>query len=257
MNAPEKVKTNMDIWQQVSRPPANRLKAITGGRLKGMTDVNPQWRIEVLTQVFGPCGFGWKYTIDRLWSEAGPQNDAMAFAQVSLYVKHEDEWSDAIHGIGGSALIAREKDGPRANDEAYKMAVTDALSVAMKAIGVAADIYFGLWDGSKYKEPQQQIGNGPIHPREECYKALDEEQRLALQEIALSAMSIYDKTKDLGKVSDYYRKTEFHGEKLTADEIAGLWFLFASAKTDKGKSFTAALDKWEAENKVNEIINTP
>lgn len=30
------------------------------------------------------------------------------------------------------------------------MAMTDALSVAFKAVGVAADIYLGNYDGSKY-----------------------------------------------------------------------------------------------------------
>ncbi|MHA1280854.1 MAG: hypothetical protein ACTSQ8_27265, partial [Candidatus Helarchaeota archaeon] len=38
------------------------------------------------------------------------------------------------------------------NDEAYKMALTDALSVAMGRIGIAADIYMGKWDGSKYSD---------------------------------------------------------------------------------------------------------
>ena len=32
------------------------------------------------------------------------------------------------------------------------MAVTDAFSTALKMLGVAADIYAGRWDGSKYKE---------------------------------------------------------------------------------------------------------
>ena len=40
------------------------------------------------------------------------------------------------------------------------MALTDALSVAMKQLGVAAKIYEGLWDGSKYRdepdEPQEK-----------------------------------------------------------------------------------------------------
>ena len=50
-------------------------------------------------------------------------------------------------------LIAKEKAGLYTSDEAYKMAVTDALSVALKALGVAADIYLGNFDGSKYKTP--------------------------------------------------------------------------------------------------------
>ena len=32
------------------------------------------------------------------------------------------------------------------------MAITHALSTAMKMLGMAADIYAGMWDGSKYKQ---------------------------------------------------------------------------------------------------------
>ena len=44
------------------------------------------------------------------------------------------------------------------------MAITDALSVAMKMIGVAADIYAGRWDGSRYNE--QDDNNGFITPEQ-------------------------------------------------------------------------------------------
>ena len=60
-------------------------------------------------------------------------------------------------GIGGSKLVAIEKGSPVSNDEGYKMAVTDAFSTALKMLGVAADIYAGLWDGSKYKESSEQL----------------------------------------------------------------------------------------------------
>lgn len=144
--------TNTTIWYGVCKPPASALKQIAGGRLKGMTDINPQWRYLAMTETFGPCGFGWVYEIDRLWTEKGVDAEVMAFAQVSLRVKAQDgAWSERIVGIGGSALIAIEKSGPKASDECYKMAITDALSVAMKMLGVGADIYMGRWDGSKYK----------------------------------------------------------------------------------------------------------
>jgi hypothetical protein len=54
-------------------------------------------------------------------------------------------------------LVPLEAGGLYANDEAFKMAVTDALSVAMKMLGMGADIYAGLWDGSKYaNKPEAQ-----------------------------------------------------------------------------------------------------
>lgn len=142
---------NMEIWEKVKQPPKSALREIGAGRLKGKTDISPQWRYQVMTEIFGPCGVGWKYTVDNKWREEGSSGQVMAFADVSLYVKTDGEWSEAIPGSGGSMLVVQEKSGLHTSDEAYKMAVTDALSVAMKMLGIAADIYMGLWDGSKYK----------------------------------------------------------------------------------------------------------
>ncbi|MCX7772948.1 MAG: hypothetical protein N2376_07545, partial [Clostridia bacterium] len=54
---------NLHIYNQVRKPPETALKKITGGRLNGKTDINPMWRLKALTEQFGPCGVGWKYTI--------------------------------------------------------------------------------------------------------------------------------------------------------------------------------------------------
>ena len=143
---------NKDIWNKLSKPPASALKKIGGGRLSGMTDINPQWRYEAMTEVFGVCGVGWMFTIDKTWREPGYMDEVFAFAQVSVYVKQGGEWSGAIQGQGGSKLVVQEKGGIHCSDEGYKMAITDALGTAMKMLGVAAEIYAGRWDGSKYIE---------------------------------------------------------------------------------------------------------
>ena len=106
-----------------------------------MSDVNPMWRIKVMTETFGLCGFGWKYEIVKQWHESYGQ-EVKAFCNINLYVKVEDEWSEAIPGTGGSSFVAIERNGPFVSDESEKMALTDALSVAMKALGVAADVYY-------------------------------------------------------------------------------------------------------------------
>ena len=145
---------NLDIWNSVKEVPQQAQKPIRAGRLKGMTDISPQWRMFVMTEQFGPVGFGWKYTIDRQWSEEGAGGAICAMTNISLYVKKDGEWSEAIQGTGGSAFVALESKGPYTSDEAFKMSLTDALSVAMKAIGVGANIYSGNQDYSKYSAPK-------------------------------------------------------------------------------------------------------
>lgn len=150
----------IEIYKSLSRPPATALRQITAGNLKGKTDINPQWRYEAMTEKFGLVGIGWKYEIQKLWTENGAKGEVLAFAQVAVFIRKADtkEWSDPIVGIGGSKLVnAFNAAGIQSNDECYKMAVTDAFSTSLKMLGVAADIYAGRWDGSKYKDtPQEQ-----------------------------------------------------------------------------------------------------
>lgn len=142
---------NLEIWDKVKAVPKEYTKKITGGRLKGMTDIKPQWRLLTLTSTFGPCGVGWFYEITDKWTEQAGE-EVSAYISINLYIKQSEEWSKPIPGLGGSKLLAQESKGPHHSDECYKMALTDALSVACKQLGIASDIYMG-WDAVETKQP--------------------------------------------------------------------------------------------------------
>lgn len=141
--------SNLDLYNRVRSCPAEAQKKIGAGRLKGMTDINPMWRIQKLTEEYGACGIGWYYDIIKQWIEDGANGEKVAFCNINLYVKSGDSWSMPIQGTGGSMLIANERSGQHTSDECYKMALTDAISVACKALGFAADIYWAA-GRSKY-----------------------------------------------------------------------------------------------------------
>ena len=128
-------------YEQLRQVPAGAIRAIASGRLKGKSDINPMWRIKAMTQVFGPCGIGWRYEIVKQWSETYGQ-EVKAYTNINLYIKVDGAWSEPIPGTGGATLVEVNQRGSYVNDEGYKMSLTDALSVAMKALGIAADIYF-------------------------------------------------------------------------------------------------------------------
>ena len=132
---------NLQFYERLRQVPDYALKPIAAGRLKGMSDINPVFRIKVMTETFGACGVGWKYVITKQWTEVYGQ-EVKAFCNIELFVKVNGEWSDAIPGTGGSSMVTMESKGAFVSDEAYKMALTDALSVAMKSLGVAADVYY-------------------------------------------------------------------------------------------------------------------
>ena len=84
-------------------------------------------------------------------------DETKCFIKVEPFVKMAGEWSQAIEGLGGSSFATKEKAGIYVNDECYKMALTDAIGTAAKALGLGANIYYAK-DRSKYDvvEPQKQ-----------------------------------------------------------------------------------------------------
>lgn len=132
---------NLDYYNKLKVVPQEALRQIQSGRLRGKHDINPMWRIKAMTEQFGVCGIGWKYVITKQWTETFG-SEVKVYCNIDLFIKVNGEWSDAIQGTGGSSEVSMESKGAYVSDECYKMALTDALSVAMKALGVAADVYF-------------------------------------------------------------------------------------------------------------------
>lgn len=194
---------NLLRWEQFRAVPREAQKSIGGGRLKGMTDINPMWRLKTLTEAYGVCGIGWKYEVIKKELTDGANGEVAAFVDILLYVKEGDEWSDPIPGMGGSMYIAKEKSGLYTSDEAFKMALTDALSVSCKALGLGADIY---WQGgTKYTSYDQ---GGEMTEQFEKIKAEDVTKLLELatrkgmdeEKVKLAALKSY-RIEDLHKLS--------------------------------------------------------
>lgn len=162
----------MEIYKKLATPPKDALKTIGGGRLKNMTDIKPQWRIEKMTEVFGACGIGWYPEITKQWTEDGCDGQRLSFCNINLYIKVDNEWSKPIPGTGGNMLTTKESKGLYSSDEAYKMAFTDALSVAMKLIGMGADIYRGVGLDSKYTQTIEQHVSEKPKSKSEIFASL-------------------------------------------------------------------------------------
>ena len=160
--------THLELYEKFRAVPPDAQKKITGGRLSGFTDINPMWRIKMLTLEFGMCGVGWYYEVLREWTEQGANGEVSAFVKINLFIKTGGEWSKPIQGIGGSAFVAKEKSGLYTSDEAYKMALTDAISVSCKALGMGADIYFEK-DRTKYTGNPPKDSTEYTNPPKDAY----------------------------------------------------------------------------------------
>lgn len=196
---------NLKTWNDVKQVPPEHLKEIKFGYLKGKSDINPQWRLMAMTQAFGMVGHGWTYRIVRTWSEKTPDGQVLAFAEVAVKTKFEGEWGEEFSGIGGSMIAELAKGNLKSNDEGYKMAVTDALSVAFKCVGIAADIYLGNYDGSKYAKTSETA----YTDQEAIAKKLEAE----FNQTKLDIENAQDASV-LGKAYNYFKNTVYANQVI-------------------------------------------
>jgi hypothetical protein len=174
---------NMRFYGLVQDTPQEAQKAFNNGRFSG-TDINPMWRIKKLTEIFGPAGFGWWTQNEKYVFESCEATGEIAvFCTLELVVvdPETETVSKPITGVGGNKFVVAQKSGKYCNDEAYKMAYTDALSIACKALGFSHDIYFAS-DRTKYtmsgdSQPQSSNIPAPTEPIQDVMKKVDERVR--------------------------------------------------------------------------------
>jgi hypothetical protein len=165
---------NVRHWIKLCKTDPSHTKPFQkAGGFRG-TDISPAYRVQRLTEQFGPCGQGWGYTIHEHWRESFGEQECV-FVQLSLWWREGEERYETGAQIGGTVA-------DRTPDESYKMAVTDALGKCALLLGVSADVYLGEFDGSKYREgsqppsgnsgppPQQRPSSNGPYQRQKCPK---------------------------------------------------------------------------------------
>jgi hypothetical protein len=101
-----------------------------------------------MTEQFGPCGIGWGMDKPE-FQLVTVKDDIAVYCTVSLWYLDGDK-RGVVYGVGGDFAAKTNKYGLSADDEAFKKSFTDALSNAMKHLGVGADVHMGQFDDLKY-----------------------------------------------------------------------------------------------------------
>jgi len=155
---------NTKLWDMLGRTDPTHTKQFTrGGGFKG-TAIKPMWSYRRMTEEFGPCGTGWGIGAPE-FSIQDCGEERLVFCTVSVwYEKHEQ----TLIGVGGDKVVGKNKYGVSTDDEAYKKAFTDAVTNALKLLGVGADVHMGLFDDNKYvnamKEEFSDVEKSPEQP---------------------------------------------------------------------------------------------
>lgn len=166
---------NTKLWDILGRTDPSATKGFTrGGGFKG-TAIKPMWSYRRMTEEFGPCGIGWGVNEPSFQVVPGTDGEVLVYCTVSIWYTQGEVLARTVYGVGGDKVVAKFTSGLKSDDEAFKKAFTDAVTNALKLIGVGADVHMGLFDDSKYvasmreefaddapaEKPRRQVGINP------------------------------------------------------------------------------------------------
>ena len=237
---------NLRFYDQGRSVPKNAQKQFDTGRFKG-TDINPMWRIKKLTEMFGPVGFGWYTEIVRQVEIPAGEDNMMVFVDINLYVKEGDTWSKPIFGSGGNTI----KTKGRGDDEGYKKAYTDALSIACKALGIGADIWYSADVNADYSSKYANMYNDDERPKKPLKPATDEQKSYIKEHASdydymdimtrygaeMETMTEQDAALEIGKINSRPMKCEKCGNAIEDAKVKSGTITVAEIVKNSRKKF--------------------
>lgn len=186
---------NLKIWERFADIDPKFTKSITGKSYKG-TSPNPQYVIRCLTEIFGPVGqgFGWR-VLSEEFTPLG--QEVLHWCRIEFW--HTDR-ANTFESYGQTKAAYGTSSGKFMVDEdAPKKSLTDAIVKAASHIGIAANIFLGRWDDSKYlaevnAEYRAAEGGGPKadpkkhdakqdQPKQRDWNAVSREMLAALKRV--------------------------------------------------------------------------
>ena len=135
-----------DLWDRLGKTDPSATKPFKrAGGFSG-TAIKPMWSYKRMTEEFGACGVGWGIN-EPTFQVVPAGEEILVYCTVSIWHTSKE---NAVFGVGGDKVAGKNKYGINTDDEAFKKAFTDAITNALKLIGVGADVHMGMYDDSKY-----------------------------------------------------------------------------------------------------------
>lgn len=184
---------NMRIYNAARSVPADAVKPIKGGAYgaAGLSDINPQWRIEEMTRLFGPIGIGWVCEPIEEKFENGH-----LYARIAVRYKGENgAWSEPVYGNGGTKLSGKD------DSDVYKSTITDAISNALRYLGIGADVWYE--PGSKCNQFDTKYSTVPEEPAKQ--QSVPTERPNAITQEQLSYIAANFTPERIEAMLRYYR----------------------------------------------------
>jgi len=155
--------TNMQIWEKVSTTDTRYTKAAEVGGQK-ITSLNGTAMIMKATEVFGPVGIGFGWTVmEERFDEGSEMTSGEGDKRLVLgrELNHTikirfwfelDGKRGEIEQYGCTRYLYKSKYGTTTDGEAPKKSLTDAIKKSLSMLGFSADVFLGMFEDAGYVE---------------------------------------------------------------------------------------------------------
>lgn len=151
---------NLRVWNLAGATPTNRIKQVElDGRT--VTSINGMYMVQKATEMFGPVGLGWGWDIEEerydegqaiLGGADGKQELGKTLTHtIRLKLWYElDGKRGEITQFGHTVYMRKTKYGISTDPEAPKKSLTDAMKKCLSLLGIASDVFLGMFDDDSY-----------------------------------------------------------------------------------------------------------
>jgi len=226
--------SNLTLWQSVEQTDPKYTKGFKkGGGFSG-TAINATYQVRRATELWGPLGGKWGYSIISSQFVAGADKDIVHILQIEF--RHPE---GSFPSFGQTTFVGSNKNGAFTDEEAPKKSLTDALTKALSMLGFSADVFLGLYDDNKYVAEVAAKFAAPEKPKSvarQQWESLSPEEQKYLADSAIPMQDELDK----GNIAGAYERYE----QITYDneiQQAAFWSLISAPNRSALKAHKESL----------------
>lgn len=192
----------MLLWNTVGKTNPKHTKKVEFGRK--FTAIDPYSQIKAATEIFGPAGVGWGWSVERI--EYLPTEFVAVLVRLWIADRQHtiEQWGQADLWVS-YAKKSRDSD-------CLKKATTDGVTKCLSYLGFNADVFLGQFDDNKYVQAMNQ----EFSAKEEGQKTEDAKQLLTSAQVLVDAIVESDGTID--ELNQVYKQTVTRASSLGVTE---------------------------------------
>lgn len=219
----------MKLWGSVEKtdPAATKAATVSGQKI---TSISGQHMIKRATEMFGPVGIGWGWTVaEERFDQGGPirndkgellGNEVGHTVRIRLWFEMDGKRGE-VEQYGCTPFAYKSKWGVTTDTESPKKSLTDAIKKALAMLGFSADIYLGLFDDRDYVAEREEESRLEHAENKEAELERQKQERLDWLQDAVKTMAGAATANELDKLqARYIRTAERRGEQSFVTRIA-------------------------------------